>query len=236
MHDSSNGAPQADNTEELTLPEAIMLLLFDPRTGAIAGEGQKLMILLGAATVTDLALRHNIELDDKHRKARAIGTAPDDPLLAESWNRVPERFTSVRTLIFDIGVRARESTLNRLMTAGHIHKGSRRILGFIPAPKYSGGNTTVRDALIDRIRAALLDDVVPQAYTATLITLLSGSRSLPAMNSDIAWSGTVHTRAKEFERGHWGAQTDSNAVDRTVVTDIVGIAFPKVLGRITRGD
>lgn len=56
MHDSSNGAPQVDNTEELTLPEAIMLLLFDPRTGAIDGEGQKLMILLSAAAVTDLAL------------------------------------------------------------------------------------------------------------------------------------------------------------------------------------
>src|SRR5699024_11646361 len=135
-------------------------------TVAIAGEVQKLMILLGAATVTDLALRHHIELDDKLRKARAVGNAPDHPLLAESWHRVPGRFTSIRTLIFDIGARARASTLNRLMAAGHIHKGSRRILGFIPTTKYSGGDTTVRDAFIDRIRAALLDDVAPQAYAA----------------------------------------------------------------------
>src|SRR5699024_11914558 len=105
---------------------------------------QKLILCSDAPTTTALDPRHHIELDDKHRKARALGNTPDHPLLAESWDRVPGRFTSIRTLIFDIGARARESTLNKLMTAGHIHKGSRRILGFIPATKYSGDRKSTR--------------------------------------------------------------------------------------------
>lgn len=238
MNDSSNGAsqPRDDDVAGLTLPEALMLMLFDPRNGAIAGEGQKLMTLLGAATVTDLALRHNIELDDKQRKARCIGSAPQDSLLAAAWHRVPERFTSIRTLVFDIGSRARESTLNSLITRGHIQKASRRILGFIPSTKFTGGDTTARDTLLARVRAALVENADPDAHTATLITLLSGSRSFPAMNSDIPWSGNVHTRAKQFERGHWGATADGDDVDRSVVVDIASIAFPRVLGRIARGE
>ncbi|MGJ6968637.1 hypothetical protein ACSDR0_42700 [Streptosporangium sp. G11] len=52
--------------------------------------------------------------------------------------------------------------------------------------------------------------------------MLSGSGTLPRFHPEIPWISPVITRAKEFERGNWGAGAAAEAVARTVTATIVG--------------
>jgi hypothetical protein len=213
-----------------------MLLLFDPRTGTIAGEGQSLMYTLGGAMLTELAMRGHIELDDKNRRVRAIGHAPEDSLLRGAWERVPQTGTGIRGLAIDIGVRSRENTLNRLIARGDVRKEPGRLLGFIPTHALKGGNTGTRDRLLEPVRSALVDGVDPDARTATLVALLSASKNLAAMHADIPWSGEVYHRGKKFERGDWGAKATSDILLSTLVVQVVGTAFATTLATLARPD
>ncbi|MFD7024983.1 GPP34 family phosphoprotein [Promicromonospora sukumoe] len=232
--------PQPGSTDDalradVTLPEAVMLLLFDPRTGTIAGEGQSLMYTLGGAMLTELAMRGHIELDERNRRVRA-GHVPEDSLLRGAWDRVPQTATGVRGLAIDIGVRSRDSTLNRLLARGDIRQEPRRLLGFIPTRTLKGGDTGTRDRLLGPVRSALVDGVDPDARVATLVALLSASKSLPAMDADIPWSGEVYKRGKRFERGDWGAKATSNVILSTLVVQIVGTAFATTVATLAQPD
>ena len=240
MTDPTSG-PQPGNTDDarsadMTLPEAVMLLLFDPRTGTIAGEGQSLMYTLGGAMLTELAVRGHIELDDKNRRVRAVGHAPEDSLLRGAWERVPGTATGIRALAIDIGVRSRESTLSRLVARGDIRQEPRRLLGFIPTHALEGGDTGTRDRLLRPVRSALVDGVDPDARTAALVALLSASKNLPAMHADIPWSGEIYERGKKFERGDWGAKATSDIILSALVVQVVGTAFATALATLVQPD
>jgi hypothetical protein len=220
----------------MTLPEAVMLLLFDPRSGAIAGEGQSLMYTLGGAMLAELVARGHVELDDRKRRVHAVGDAPEDSLLRGAWERVPESATGIRGLVADIGARSRESTLNRLVARGDVRREPRRLLGFIPTHALKGGETDTRDRLLGPVRAALVDGAEPDARTAVLVALLSASKNLAAMHADIPWSGDVYTRGKKFERGDWGAKAASDVILSTLVVQVVGTAFATTVASFTQPD
>ncbi len=61
----------------------------------------------------------------------------------------------------------------------------------------------------------------PQLRVAALGALLSGSGTLPQFHREIPWASPVITRAKELERGNWGAGAAAEAVARTVTAAIV---------------
>jgi hypothetical protein len=221
---------------DLTLPEAVMLLLFDPRSGTIAGEGLSLMYTLGGAILIELAGRGHIELDDEQRRARAVGHGPDDSLLRGAWERVPKSTTGIRGLVVDIGTRSRESTLNRLVARGDIRQEPQRFLGIFPTQVLKDGNTGTRDRLLAPVRSTLVDGTHPDTRTATLGALLSASKNLAAMYADIPWSGDVYTRGKNLERGDWGAKATSDIILSSLVAQIVGTAFATTLATFTQPD
>lgn len=231
----SKDAADARSTDVM-LPEAVMLLLFDPRSGTIAGEGQSLMYTLGGALLIELAARGHVELDDKQRRVRAVGHAPEDPLLRAAWERVPKTASGIRALVMDVGARSRESTLNRLVARGDIRQEPYRFLGIFPSHRLSGGDTGTRDRLLVPVRSALVDGTEPDARAATLIALLSASKNLAAMHADIPWSGEVYHRGKKLERGDWGAKATSDAILSTLVTQIVGTAFATTVATLAQSD
>lgn len=238
---SAAEGPQPENTAAapsagLMLPEAVMLLLFDPRSGTIAGEGQSLMYTLGGAVLVELAVRGHVELDDKKRRVRAAGPGPEDSLLRAAWERVPKVATGIRGLVIDIGTRSRESTLKRLVARGDIRQEPYRLLGIFPTRALKGGDTGTRDELLVPVRTALVGGTTPDARTATLIALLSASKNLPAMHADIPWSGEVYNRGKKFERGDWGAKAASDIILSTLVVQVVGTAFATTLATLTQPD
>ncbi|MHC5797081.1 GOLPH3/VPS74 family protein [Lacisediminihabitans sp. FW035] len=232
----SSDGPPATSRAQATLPEVVMLLLFNPRDGTIAGEGLPLMYTLGGALLAELAIRGHIELDDGQRRARAVGDPPADLLLRGAWERIPTTGIGIRPLVVDIGTRSRESTLNRLVERGEVLRVPRRFLGIIPTHALEGGDTGTRERLLGPVRAALADGTAPDSRTAAVIALLSASKNLPAMHADIPWSGDIYTRGKEFERGEWGAKAASDVIVATLVAQVLSTAFATTLATLARPD
>lgn len=206
-------------TDGPLLAEDLMLLLFDPRSGTIAGEGT-LLYALGGAVLADLALHGLVEVDDRPSllgpKARAVGDVPPtDDLLRDAWLHVRDRSRGVQGLLAGIGPLLREPVLQRLVQAGHVSRERGRILGLVPTTRLVDGGSPRRPELLDAVRAVLVDGADPSPRAGLLAALLSASGNLPTLHRDIPWSGAVHTRGKELERGSWGAAAVGEAVTRT---------------------
>jgi hypothetical protein len=200
--------------------EDLLLLLFDPRNGTIAGEGT-LFYTLAGALLADLALAGQVEADDAPtltgRRVRATGAPPSDPLLRDVWDRLATKPRGVQTVLAEVGPHLRGPVLDRLVDAGHVRREERRILGVLPSTRLSDGGTPRRDDLLAAVRPVLVDDAEPDERTAVLVALLSGSGCLPLLHRDVPWSGRVYQRGKEMEHGDWGASAVGQAVTRTVV-------------------
>ena len=76
--------------------------------------------------------------------------------------------------------------------------------------------------MLQQVRAVLVDGAAPDPRTAALGALLSAGRTLPSFHPEIPWSTPVISRAKELERGEWGADAVEQAVARTVAATTVG--------------
>lgn len=203
------------------IAEDLLLLLFDPRSGTIAGEGT-LFYTLAGAVLADLAAGGHIEVDEDTtltgRRVRAVAAAPPvDPLLREPWDRLTRKPRTAQVLLAEIGPTLRDPLLDRLVQAGHIARERGRILGILPTTRLSTGGTSRRAELLDAVRPVLTEGAEPTPRTAALAALLSASGSLPALDQDIPWSGTVFTRGQELERGDWGAAAAGEAVTRTTM-------------------
>lgn len=215
-----NAAPPGSDPAPLVV-EDLLLLLFDPRNGTVAGEGT-LFYTLAGALLADLALAGQVEADDATtltgRRVRATGSAPPvDPLLRDVWDRLATKPRGVQTILAEVGPHLRGPVLDRLVDAGHVRREERRLLGVLPSTRLSDGGTPRRGDLLSAVRPVLVDDAEPDERTAVLVALLSGSGCLPLLHRDIPWSGRVYTRGKEMEHGDWGASAVGQAVTRTVV-------------------
>lgn len=206
-----------------------MLLLFDPTTGAIAGEGQPLMYTLGGAMLVELGTSGHLDVGDRKplsgRTVRAVGDGPTDPLLREAWEQIARRPAGARALVLAIGPVLRERVLERLIARGEIVRTPHRVLGIFPSHRLTLGDTGARDALLDPVRAALVDGVEPDARTGALAALLSASDALPQLHADIPWSGDVLLRGRALQRGEWGARAAADAVFANQLAQILGVLF-----------
>lgn len=211
--------------EHHALAEDLLLLLFDPRTGSIAGDGAALFHTLAGAVLVDLADQERLEIADRltwrGQPVRAVGASPPaDPLLRDTWERVAAKPVDVQTLILQLGPAMRERVLERLVARGHLRYERRRLLGLVPYTAVRDGGTPRRARLLASVRATLVNGVAPDARTATLVSLLSASGVLAWLNSEIPWSGAVHDRGKALEQGEWGAAAAAEAVRRATVAQI----------------
>lgn len=199
------------------LVEDVLLLLFQPDSASIAGENI-LYYVLGGAVLTDLALIGRAEAEQRGLSTRveAIGDGVmPDALLDPVWSYLAEKPRGVQTVIAAVGPQLRAPVLDRLVTRGDLTRTKGKALGIFPTTKLALGSAR-RAALIERVRAALIDGETPDPRTAASIALLSASGTLPQFHTEIPWSGDVYARGKELERGDWGAAAASSAVTRTM--------------------
>ncbi|WP_341947044.1 GPP34 family phosphoprotein [Microbacterium sp. LWH11-1.2] len=206
------------------LVEDTLLLLFQPDSGSIAGENI-LFYVLGGAVLGDLALAGRVETEKRALSTRVQATgegALPDALLEPAWSFLAPKPRGVQTALAAIGPELRGPVLDRLVARGDLNREEGKTLGIFPTTKLTLGSGR-RDALMGRVRAALVDGEAPDARTAASIALLSASGTLPQFHREILWSGDVYTRGKELERGDWGAAAASSAVTRTMAA-IIGNA------------
>lgn len=218
----ADGAARERSADESLLVEDVLLLLFQPSSGAIAGENY-LYYVLGGAVVADLTLRGLTEVQEGRlvRRVAARGDAPHDDILRAAWDYLATKPRSVQTVIAAIGPELRGKVLDRLVDAGDLRRERKKVLGFIPSQSLELGSAR-RAELLARVRATLVDGTQPDDRTAALTALLSASGNLHQFDPDVPWTSSVIHRAKELEYGNWGAAAAGAAVTRATIAAISG--------------
>lgn len=228
--------PTVDPTEAPILAEDLLLLLFQPDSGTIAGENT-LFYTLAGGVLADLALGGHVTAESA-RFGRTRATAvrdrpPGDDLLRSAWELIAEKSWDVQATLAAVGPNLRAPLLDRLVARGDLRREERRVLGLIPSTRLSDGNRRRAD-LMAQIRSILVDGVDGSTRSTAIAALLSASGTLPQFDPVIPWTSPVIARAKELEHGNWGAGAAAEAVTRTTTAVIVNnvVVATAVLPRI----
>ena len=207
-----------------SMAEDLLLLLFQPDSGTVAGENT-LFYVLGGAVLADLALGEQV-LTEPGRGGTTLVRAverrpPADDLLKSAWDYVLPEPRGVQTVLAAVGPSLRGPLLDRLVERGHLRRSSRKRWGLFTTTALEEGTTGRRARLLAEVRAVLVDGAEPQPRVAALAALISASGNLPRFDPGIPWTSPVIARAEELKQGNWGAEAASQAVTRTVTAVIV---------------
>ena len=204
--------------------EDLLLLLFQPRHGTIAGENTLFYVLAGGV-LTDLAFGNHLATPEGKAGGVKVGVndtpPPSDSILREAWDYISEKPRNVQTVVAAIGPRLRKDLIERLVERGELVETDHKVLGLFSTTALSEGESGRRGVLFDALRDALLGDADPDARTGALAALVSASGTLPQFDPEIPWTSPVIARAKEFEHGNWGAGAAAEAVARTIAATII---------------
>src|SRR5690554_2125573 len=163
---------------EQTLAEDLLLVLFQPQSGTIAGEGTLYYVLAGAI-LADLGLGAHVRTGTGRLGGLTVEAVVDNPpsdhLLRATWEYVADKPRGVQTVLAATGPALREPLLDRLIERGELRRRAHRSLGFIPSSVIEEGDSARRRMLIADIRAVLVDGAEPTSRTAALAALLYGS-------------------------------------------------------------
>lgn len=210
--------------ESPTIAEDLLLLLFQPDSGTIAGENT-LFYVLGGAVLAQLGLEQRVTTEKTWsgtvNMSAVADRAPSDELLRAAWTSVQDKPRGVQTVLPAIGPTLRQPLIDRLVARGELREEKAKALGIFPTTVLKDGGTGRRDELLADVRGVLVDGVAPAPRLAALIGLLSASGTLPQFDPSIPWNSAVYTRAEELERGDWGAAGAGEAVEGVMMAMIV---------------
>lgn len=212
------------NPSTPTLPEDLLLLLFQPDSGTIAGETTLFYVLAGAV-LADLALHERVTATTTRSGAVIVeavdGRSPSDEILRPAWDYVSDKPRAVQTILAAIGPPLRQPLLERLLARGDIREENGKVLGLFTTAKLKDGGSGRRAILLGAVRDVLVDGTEPSPRDAALTALLWGSGALSQFDPEIPWTSTVLTRAQELEAGNWSAGAAAEAVNRTMTAIVV---------------
>ncbi|MEV5089263.1 GPP34 family phosphoprotein [Streptomyces griseoincarnatus] len=220
----ADSASEAHSSGPPTLPEDLLLLLFRPEQGVIAGE-TTLFYALAGAVLADLALQG--ALAAQRTRAASVdvqavqGKAPSDEILLDAWKYLSDGPRGVQTVLPAIGPTLRQPVLDRLLARGDMRKEKRTVLTFFNTTVLREGHSGRRAGLVKDVRDVLVDGKEPTAHTAALAALIWGSGTLHQFDPEIPWNPSVIDRARRLEEGNWGAGATGEAVTRTMTAAIV---------------
>jgi hypothetical protein len=207
-----------------TLAEDLLLLLFQPESGTIAGE-TTLYYVLGAAVLADMALGADITATTARNGTVTVaaveGRRPSDELFRPAWEYVSERPRGVQAILAAIGPTLRRPVLERLIARGDVREQKRKALGLFTITTLIDGGTNRRTDLMRNVRAVLVEDATPTPRLAALTALIWGSGALPQFDPEIPWKSSVIARAEELGRGNFGAAAAGEAVTRTMTAIVI---------------
>lgn len=226
VDDGADTPARAQTLGPPTLAEDLLLLLFQPDSGTIAGENT-LYYALAGAVLADLALQERVTTTTTRTGAVSVavaGSAPHDEIFHSTWDYISDKPRGVQTILAAIGPTLRRPVLARLVARGDLRREKRKALGLFNTTALEDGGSGRRSGLLDDVRGVLVDGAEPTPRTAALAALIWGSGTLPQFDPTIPWSSPIIARAKELERGNWGAAAAGQAVTRTMTAIIVNSA------------
>lgn len=222
--DRSAAASEASLGPSL-IAEDLLLLLFQPKHGTIAGENT-LFYALAGGVLTDLAFEDRVTTESaaKPQGAKVVAKTdrpPTDAILLDAWDYIAQKPRNVQTVLAAIGPPLRKVLIDRLVARGELVESEYKALGLFTTTALAEGTTGRRAALLDGVRDTLLGSGDAEPRSAALAALISASGTLPQFDPEIPWDTPVITRARELEQGNWGAGAAAAAVARTVTATIV---------------
>ncbi|NQX36426.1 GPP34 family phosphoprotein [Herbiconiux sp. VKM Ac-2851] len=200
------------------IAEDVLLVLFQPSSGTIAGENT-LFYVLGGAVLTELGQRGLASVQDAGLRGALVSATrerPDDELLRPAWDYVATKPRGVQSVLAASGPTLRGPLLDRLVERGDLDRVEKRMLGLIPTVALREGGSGRRAELIAAIRAVLVDGEAPSDRIAAVTALVSASGGLPVLHPEIPWSTDTATRAKALAQGDQAADAAAAAVTRTM--------------------
>jgi hypothetical protein len=217
------------------ITEDLLLVLFQPDSGSIAGENTLFYVLAGGV-LADLARQGGAEIEDAGIRGtliHAAGEPPEDELLRPMWDYISQKPRGIQGVLAASGPTLRTPVIERLIERGDLAKEKRRVLGLFSSTVLVDGGSSRREGLIAAMRAVLVDGENPTEHIAALTALVSASGALPVLHPEIPWSGDTATRAKTLEHGDWAGSAAAAAVTRTMIAVVANsvIAGAVVAGR-----
>ncbi|WP_202844552.1 GOLPH3/VPS74 family protein [Luteimonas saliphila] len=210
-----------------TLAEDLLLVLFQPDSGAIAGENTLYYVLAGAV-LAELAFNESVTTTTSPTGSAIVeaveGRAPSDGILRSAWDYAADKPRAVQTMLAAIGPALRQPLLERLIARSDIREENGKVLGMLKTTTLKEGGSGRRSGLIGEVRNVLVDGVEPTPRVAALAALMWASGTLPQFDPEIPWSPGVITRAHELERGDWSAEGATQAVARATAAMLGMIA------------
>lgn len=221
-----------------TLAEDLLLLLFQPGSGTIAGETTLFYVLAGAV-LADLAFNESVTTTTTGIatvNVKAVeGRAPADGILRFAWDYVFDKPGGIPAILAAIGPALRQPLLERLIARGDIREENGKVLGQFKTTTLKDGGSGRRSGLIRDVGTVLVDGVEPAPRVAALAALMSGSGTLHQFDPEIPWTSAVIARARELERGNWSAEGATQAVARATTAMFAIIAATVLSWNGTRG-
>ena len=201
-----------------TLAEDLLLVLFQPGSGAVAAAGEHtLHHVLAGAVLADLTLNGCVTITttrDGSANVEAVeGRAPSDGILRLAWDYAADKPRLLQTMLAAIGPTLRQPLLERLIARGDIREENGKVLGLLKTPTLKEGSGR-RSGLIKVVRYVLVDGIEPTPRVAALAGLIWGNGTLHQLDPGIPWSSRVGTRAERFGRGDFGAEGATPAAVR----------------------
>ena len=216
--------------EDFLIVEDLMLLLLDDEKGTTIGASAAPYLLAGAL-LSELTLLERVEQREKERllgkpKLVALDGAPlPDPFLQRAYDEVAAKPRDARSILTKVSKELPKDVPARLVERGLVRREDKKLMGFIPQTRYPNVDGTRERAVRSEIAGVLANGLTARPRVAALIALLSAGGSLKQVlkDQDVPWSAVVKQRAKEIQKGDWGAGVVSAAIAASVAT-IVGDA------------
>ena len=203
-----------EHTSAPTLAEDLLLVLFQPESGVIAGENILCDVLAGAV-LAELAFNENVRITQAgtgFARVEAVEERPpSDAILRLGWDHAAGNPGPLQAKIAAIGSGIRQPLLERLVARGDIREENGKVLGVLRKTTLKDGGSGRRSSLIADIRSVLADDVNPTSRVGALAALVWGSGTLQQFDPEIPWNSAVTTRAQAIGRGDWTAGGDQSA-------------------------
>jgi hypothetical protein len=222
---------------ELSLPEQLLLVAFDPKRGRPDPRvGLALGFGLAGAVAMDLVLRDAASLQDGKLVA---GSPTGDPILDDALDRIrserrPRDLKHWVKALTGRSVRLRGRLLQRLVERGVLAPRTERVLGLFRVERHTLADPTPQAKLMEDVRQALVGDAAPEPRTASLIALMSSCGLVDRVVSKEERSAG-RSRAKAIASGDLGSRAVSSAVADVQAAVMAGVTAAIVSASVTSG-
>lgn len=225
--------PPGEDPSVPGLAEDVLLALFQPLTGTIAGESTLCHVLAGAVLaelVFDEAVTVATAASGIAGARATSGRMPSDEILRPAWDYVADSPGSLQATLAAIGPALRQPLLERLIARGDLSETNGKVLGVLKTTKLKEGGSGRRQGLIRDVRDALVDGMDPAPRVAALAALIWGSGTLQQFDPEIPWSPVLIARAEAFGRGDWCGEGADQAAAGAYAA-MIGIIVAAMPGR-----